>query len=72
VDGARSGTGSYFDAAGASYEVIDELELGLDDLNHETLRSGVLRGRFNRNGGDSSSQAFELSFRACSHLCPRA
>jgi hypothetical protein len=68
LDGERSGSGEYYDGAGDLFDLtIDEAELSLDDLNVETIRSGVFRGARTRNGGDGSSQPFELSVSACSH-----
>ncbi len=67
VGGAATGTGTYYDAAGGQFDLaVSEVELPLDDLGRETIRSGVLRGTSSRRGGDGSMQPFELSFSACS------
>jgi hypothetical protein len=67
LDGEPSGAGTYYDSVGAQFDlVIGEAELGGDDSNQDTIRAGVLRGSSSRNGGDGSSQPFELSFSACS------
>jgi hypothetical protein len=68
ADGGRSGEGAYYDEAGVLFDVvIGEAELGTAELTQDSLRSGVLRGTFSRNGGDGPSQPFELGFSACAH-----
>jgi len=65
--GPPSGDGVYYDDTGAQFDlVIGEVEIGLDELDRQTIRTGALRGTFSRPGGDGSSRPFELRFSACS------
>lgn len=67
IEGAGTGTGSYYDAAGTVFDVvISETEINLDDTSREKIRTGVMRGTLTPSGGDGSTQPFELTFSACS------
>jgi expansin (peptidoglycan-binding protein) len=67
LDGAGTGTGSYYDGSGTLFDVvISETEIGLDGLNRETIRTGVMRGTLTPSGSDGPTQPFELTFSACS------
>ena len=63
-----SGSGTYYDASGASFDLsITEIDLALDDPSRETIRAGTLRGSLTPTGGTGASSTFELTFSGCSH-----
>ena len=58
------GSGTYYDASGTAFEMgVNEVDMSLDDLSSQRIRTGVLRGT--TLAGDAGTCAVELSFSAC-------
>lgn len=67
-DGSPSGTGTYYDAVGAAFDVvITEAELALEGADQEEIRAGALRGTLSPSGAVGTAQPFELTFSACTY-----
>lgn len=74
IDADASGNGTYYDGAGTAFDlVVSEIQVDLDGLDQQSIRSGVIRGTRSASLGGSASQPFELGFSACANpqtWCP--